>query len=73
MNAIEIYGGFTGTETDLTQRDWQAHRTIISGDIENDDIKGDFLNFRDDNAHHIMIIDAGNALSILDGVIFQEA
>ncbi|HPG73641.1 MAG TPA: hypothetical protein PLM49_05065, partial [Bacteroidales bacterium] len=34
---ITIYGGFTGLETDLDQRDWVQHETVISGDMNNDD------------------------------------
>ncbi|MGD1823170.1 MAG: right-handed parallel beta-helix repeat-containing protein [Pleomorphochaeta sp.] len=30
---VDIYGGFTGIEESLDQRDWVIHETILSGDI----------------------------------------
>ncbi|CAM1345282.1 ELWxxDGT repeat protein [Tenacibaculum amylolyticum] len=30
---LKIYGGFTGTETTLSERDWTNNQTILSGDI----------------------------------------
>lgn len=32
-NNVEIYGGFTGSETHLFQRNWQNNLTTLSGDI----------------------------------------
>ncbi|MFH1136819.1 MAG: right-handed parallel beta-helix repeat-containing protein, partial [Pseudomonadota bacterium] len=31
VSDVSLYGGFTGTETQLSERDWKKHQTIIDG------------------------------------------
>jgi hypothetical protein len=60
-NDVEVFGGFAGTETDLSQRDWQNHPSILSGDIGR---AGDNA----DNSYHVVRTDFGIKNSaVLDG------
>lgn len=71
-NNLQVYGGFAGTETDLTQRNAVAHPTILSGNIGATASNGD-------NSYHIMVIELNpsnpqpidNSL-IIDGFTFSE-
>ncbi len=40
-SGVAVYGGFAGTETLLSQRNAAVHVTILSGDIDNNDINTD--------------------------------
>jgi len=67
-NGVAIYGGFDGTETELGQRDWEAHPTILSGDLNGDD-GPDFAN-NEENSYHVFYHPEGTNLessAILDG------
>src|SRR5262249_45297902 len=57
---VGVYGGFAGTETLRSQRDWAAHPTVLSGDIGT---PGD----ASDNSYHVVSSDGLTAAAVLDG------
>jgi len=63
-DGVSIYGGFKGDETSLEQRDWLLHETILSGDLNGDDVAGvpD-----DDNVYHIVTGSGTSLTAVLDG------
>ncbi|MGQ0628158.1 MAG: FG-GAP-like repeat-containing protein, partial [Phycisphaerales bacterium] len=63
-NGLAIYGGFSGTETQLSQRNIAANPTVLSGDLNGDD-NGD-LN-RGDNSYHVINGTGVGGSSVLDG------
>ncbi|WP_118976957.1 T9SS type A sorting domain-containing protein [Taibaiella koreensis] len=60
-NGVKVYGGFAGTETQLSQRNWQTNSTILSGDIGT-------VNVATDNVYHVVISVNLTAATVLDGV-----
>lgn len=42
INNVELYGGFAGGESALDERDWKANPTVLSGDIDGNDIVNEF-------------------------------
>ena len=49
--AIGIYGGFDGTEVVLEDRDLSSHHTILTGDLDGDDVPGGNTS---ENAYHVI-------------------
>lgn len=64
-----LYGGFAGTEQSLSERDWAAHPTILSGDLNSND-QPTFVN-RADNSYHIVQVPRNFRWTTLDGFIIR--
>ncbi|GGG64498.1 T9SS type A sorting domain-containing protein [Epilithonimonas arachidiradicis] len=68
-NNLKVYGGFSGSETSLSERDIQTNETILSGNIG-------AANSANDNSYHIMVIDAYDSAidnsTQIDGFTFQD-
>lgn len=59
-SGVKVYGGFAGTETQLSQRSVAANITILSGDIGT-------VGITSDNAYHVVVTVNNSAATLLDG------
>ncbi|EDP95545.1 choice-of-anchor Q domain-containing protein [Kordia algicida OT-1] len=67
-NNLTIYGGFNGTETQLSERDFTVNETILSGDLNDDDTVNTFNGGgRNENLYHVVEITGQNVT--LDGIV----
>jgi hypothetical protein len=64
VNETAIYGGFVGTESGLDQRAPSAFPTILSGDLDEDDVDRPSEN----NMHHVVTASGVGRTAVLDGV-----
>jgi predicted outer membrane repeat protein len=75
LNGIKLYGGFDTSDTKLTDRDWEKNVTVLSGDIDKNDLKdsdGVVVNSNDIfgyNAHHVLSAYGVDSSVVLDGFI----
>ena len=68
---VDLYGGFAGTETQLSERDWVANPTVLSGDLAQDD--GPAFTHREDNVYHVVTAwnVSGSPTPVLDGFVVR--
>jgi len=62
---IRLYGGFSGTETALNQRNWSANPTILSGDVGNPGV-------HTDNSYHVVWFNGVSTAAVLNGFIIEH-
>lgn len=64
-NGLAVYGGFSGTENQRSQRNPSLHPVVFSGDLGN---PGD----QSDNAYHVVTVGGGSLVTILEGVRIES-
>lgn len=72
---VKVYGGFDGGETQVTDRDWVANITVLSGDIDGNDTVGpkgivaDAADILGNNSYHVVTMDGAAIIISARGVL----
>jgi uncharacterized repeat protein (TIGR01451 family) len=75
---VQLYDGFAGNETAREERDWVAPPTVLSGDIDGDDVTDpngvvtDTANISGANAHHVLYLDGETNQSISGATVIDS-
>jgi hypothetical protein len=65
-NGVTVKGGYAGYgQPDPDARDIATYRTVLSGDLNSDDLWG--ILYRDDNSYHVLVGLASGETATLDG------
>lgn len=64
LNGVKMYGGFAGTETNISQRN-SENPSILSGDIGVESVETD-------NVYHVMIANNSTSNTLLDGFVITN-
>ncbi len=62
-NNVRLIGGFAGNEKQITDRNWKVNKTILNGDLENDDSSENY----DDNVYHVVTGSEVDSTAVIDG------
>jgi len=75
-SGVKLYGGFASGEGSIDNRDWVVNPTILSGDIDNNDVNLDGNDIAEttadivgDNAYHVIFTQSVSTETLLDGFI----
>jgi len=73
-NGVALYGGFRHGDSDITDRDWADNLTILSGDIDKNDISPDGVVRSTDhiigvNTRHVITAKGVDRSVVIDGFI----
>ena len=72
-SGVSLYGGFTGTETLLSQRNWTTNFTVLSGDLDGNDttdshgIDTSAANIVGNNAYNVVTASGLSNNTVIDG------
>ncbi len=64
-SGVGVYGGFVGFESQRAQRNSTNALTVLSGDLNGDDLPG-FVNVGE-NSYHVVVCNGGSNSTVLDG------
>ena len=65
LSGVGLYGGFAGIENELSQRDWVAHPTVLSGDIG---VAGDST----DNSYNVVYMFEPDSNTMINGFFIRD-
>ncbi len=66
ISHVRVYGGFSGTETSLSERNWRVNKPILSGDLGGDDtVNAAGVTENADDIKGTEMADAGGMMTVI--------